>query len=388
MQVEAKYIPDLSWTESGLPQKERTKHVHGIHPYLGKYIPQLVDYFLERYFEKDDCILDPFVGSGTTLIEANAHSMDSIGIDVSEFNIILCKVKTMRYDLKLLKREFNDIVSKVKRSVQRNDVEEKLDRYLEDNPIAESRSDVNIAEASEYLKTWYHPVALYPLLVFRDLIKDYHYKDALKVLLSRTARSSRLAPHYELDFPRKPFTQDYWCYKHARTCHPTTNALGFLERYSVDTYLRIAEFDKIRTENKVKLIHGDSREVDYPKFDGVITSPPYVGLIDYHEQHRYAYELLGLKDKSSHEIGAKRNKTGKKAVEEYRRSISRVISKIAEMSTRSQIIFVVNDKFDLYESICDDAGVKITERFQRKVDRRTGRRSSGDFHEDIIIMRG
>ena len=31
-------------------------------------------------------------------------------------------------------------------------------------------------------------------------------------------------------------------------------------------------------------------------FDAVVTSPPYPGLIDYHEQHRYAYELLGLDD--------------------------------------------------------------------------------------------
>jgi hypothetical protein len=35
----------------------------------------------------------------------------------------------------------------------------------------------------------------------------------------------------------------------------------------------------------------------------VITSPPYPGLIDYHEQHRYAYELLGLDDRATDEIG-------------------------------------------------------------------------------------
>lgn len=387
MQVEARFVPELSWTEGGLPQKVRTKHVHGIHPYLGKYVPQIVDYFIERYFKKDDCILDPFVGSGTTLVEANTHSMDSIGVDISEFNIILCKVKTERYDLTLLKKEFDDIISKVKIRVQRNSIEENLDLYLKANPIAEAHTDVDLSEASEYLRNWYHPVALYPILVFRSLIKNYHYQDALKVLLSRTARSSRLVPHYELDFPRKPFTEDYWCHKHARTCHPTTNALGFLERYSIDTYLRIAEFDKIRTKNKVKLIHDDSQEVDYPQSDGVITSPPYVGLIDYHEQHRYAYELLGLEDKSEKEIGAKRNKSGKRAVENYKRSISRVISKIINNSTQGSLIFVVNDKFDLYESICEQAGVRIKERLRRKVDRRTGRRSHGDFHEDIIVMK-
>ena len=33
----------LSWTEAELPERERTKHVHRLHPYLGKYVPQLVE---------------------------------------------------------------------------------------------------------------------------------------------------------------------------------------------------------------------------------------------------------------------------------------------------------------------------------------------------------
>lgn len=46
----------------GLPEYERTKHVHRLHPYLGKFIPQLVEWFLARYFKEDDIILDPFMG--------------------------------------------------------------------------------------------------------------------------------------------------------------------------------------------------------------------------------------------------------------------------------------------------------------------------------------
>ena len=43
------------------------------------------------------------------------------------------------------------------------------------------------------------------------------------------------------------------------------------------------------------MITDDSREAQLGgPFDAVLTSPPYPGLIDYHEQHRYAYELLGL----------------------------------------------------------------------------------------------
>ncbi len=352
---------------------------------MGKYVPQLVDYFLDRYFKEGDTILDPFVGSGTTLVEANIHSMNSIGIDISEFNILLCKVKTDSYELPVLKKEFDDIVQKVKERVKVNNAETKIDDYLVGNPITQMHSTTDKREASEYLRTWYDPVALYPLLLFRDMIPKYHYQDALKILLSRTARSSRLAPHYQLDFPNRPFTEDYYCHKHARTCHPTTNAMGFMERYAVDTYKRIADFQKVRTQRSVELMHADSRETVFPDNSGVVTSPPYVGLIDYHEQHRYAYELLGLKDKSEKEIGAKKAKNGKKATEAYEDSITKVISRIAK-STQGPIVFVVNDKFNVYESICENAQVKIIERLKRKVDRRTGRRSSGEFYEDLIVM--
>jgi hypothetical protein len=51
-------------------------------------------------------------------------------------------------------------------------------------------------------------------------------------------------------------------------------------------------------ERDAFVLHDDSRFVEYgATFDGVLTSPPYPGLIDYHKQHRYAYELLGLDDR-------------------------------------------------------------------------------------------
>lgn len=84
----------LNWTEKQLPERERTKHVHRLHPYLGKYIPQLVEVFLRKYVSAGDTVLDPFCGSGTTLVQANELGVNSIGCDISAFNVLLCKVKT------------------------------------------------------------------------------------------------------------------------------------------------------------------------------------------------------------------------------------------------------------------------------------------------------
>ena len=73
----------------GLPEYERTKHVHRLHPYLGKFIPQLVEWFLSRYFKEDDIILDPFMGSRTTLVHSNDLKMYAILRDISELFSLL-----------------------------------------------------------------------------------------------------------------------------------------------------------------------------------------------------------------------------------------------------------------------------------------------------------
>ena len=72
---------NLNWRERDLPENERTKHVHRLHPYMGKFIPQLVEIFLRKYQPK--LVYDPFCGSGTTLAEANILGVDSVGTDIS-----------------------------------------------------------------------------------------------------------------------------------------------------------------------------------------------------------------------------------------------------------------------------------------------------------------
>ena len=66
------------------------------------------------------------------------------------------------------------------------------------------------------------------------------------------------------------------------------------------------------------VLHGDAaRSIPGAGFDAVVTSPPYPGLIDYHEQHRYAYELLGLDDLRERELGAAAGGTSREALGRY-----------------------------------------------------------------------
>ena len=112
-------------------------------------------------------------------------------------------------------------------------------------------------------------------------------------------------------------------------CRPVESAGKFLTRYLADTAARIAAFADVRDHRRAAVVlHGDARELALGgPYDGVITSPPYPGLIDYHEQHRYAYELLGLDDRRERELGAAARGTSKAAVEEYVAGIAAVLAR-------------------------------------------------------------
>ena len=378
-----KVIKELSWTEKELPQRERTKHVHSLHQYVGKFVPQLVDYFLRRDLKNSKLICDPFMGSGTTLVESNVYGIPSIGLDISKFNVILCNVKTKNYNITNLRKEINAILENTISVIGKTD----LDNFISDK----KKRKLGIITNSEYLNTWYHPEALHALLVFRDLISKYRYQNVLKIILSRSARSSRMIAHYETDHPKKPQNDDYYCIKHERICHPTKNSMAFLKRYCNDVVKRIDEFQQMRNDVYTKALHGDSTKFDFSelKINDVFTSPPYIGLLDYHDQHRYAYELLGLRDHSDSEIGKRKDGSSKTAISNYKKNMIKSIKNITESSfdrKNGVFIIVVNDKLDLYDEIISNAGMVIKKRLCRTVNRRSGRRATS-FNEDIIICK-
>ena len=144
----------------------------------------------------------------------------------------------------------------------------------------------------------------------------------LRVVLARAARSARRTTHFDLDFPREPQVEPYWCHKHRRECRPVGTASQFLRRYTLDTLARLKEFARVRSRARAAtVLHDDVRRLELGRFDGVLTSPPYPGLIDYHEQHRYAYELLGLDDRRELELGAAAAGTSRAALAAYSEGI-------------------------------------------------------------------
>lgn len=124
---------DINWGLSFdfLKEADTTKHVHRLHPYKGKFIPQLVEYFLdahtddfkkEAYFKEGDIVLDPFCGSGTTLVQANELGMHAIGVDISEFNALVSNIKVEKHNLVNVQNEIYAITSALKRFISKSNV--------------------------------------------------------------------------------------------------------------------------------------------------------------------------------------------------------------------------------------------------------------------------
>ena len=141
------YDKDINWKLSfkEYKERERTKHVHRLHPYKGKFIPQLVEYFIddhidefkqEIYFNKGDIILDPFCGSGTALIQANELGLHAVGIDISAFNKMITNAKLVKYDINKLEENIKDISKKFSNLIRSrdnlkfgNELKEKLNEF-------------------------------------------------------------------------------------------------------------------------------------------------------------------------------------------------------------------------------------------------------------------
>jgi hypothetical protein len=355
---------DLSWSERDLPERERTKHVHRLHPYLGKYIPQLVEQLFVRHVPPGGRVLDPFAGSGTTLVQALESGLDSVGVDIAAFNCLLMRVKTAEWNPFVLERELREALSRFE------------------------RGEGVAGDATAYVEEWFAPQARDDLLRFRSLVDGCEHADVLRVVLARAARSARLTTHFDLDFPRAPQTEPYWCHKHKRECRPIEHADHFIRRYTLDTLARLKEFGRVRKPRGVVVLHGDARTLEFPaRFDAVVTSPPYPGLIDYHEQHRYAYELLELVDRRDDEIGAAERGTSRPAVGAYVDGIAEVLAACREaLAPRGNVVIVVNDRRALYPEILDRAGLSLEQRYRRHVNRRTGRRA-GEYYEDVLVAR-
>lgn len=449
---------DLNWALSfdQYKEAETTKHVHRLHPYKGKFIPQLVEYFLdchtdsfkkESYFKPGDIVLDPFSGSGTTMIQACELGIHAVGIDVSAFNAVIGNTKVQKHNLISIQKEITRITNSLKQFLENShtvDFENRLLKELNvfnnkhfpvpkykyelkqglinenvfgaekekeflpiyENLVKEYNIKLRQDKNDTFLDKWYSEHVRNEIqFVFDEIkkIKDSDTKKVLSVILSRTIRSCRATTHADLATLLEPVTATYYCSKHGKMCKPLFSILKWWQTYTNDTVKRLASFDKLRTETNQYCLTGDSRTIDITKelekknndlaklvkeqkIKGIFSSPPYVGLIDYHEQHAYAYDLFGFNRQDELEIGPLFKGQGKEAKQSYIEGISAVLNNCKKyLADDFDVFLVANDKYNMYPTIAEKAGMQIVNQYKRPVLNRT-EKDKGAYSETIFHL--
>lgn len=223
-------------------QKNRTRSVnqyltHWIYPYKGKFHPQMIRSLLNIIgLNEGDTVLDPFIGSGTTALEAQLLGINCVGIDISSLCVLQSKVKVESIDV------LTDIIN-LKKSIK-----DKIGAPLFN---AENRTlDESIESISD------------------EKVKNF-YKMAKLVAISDNARRGR------------NFSNAF--FKNLE-----------LMVYSLTDYYQIAKAIKLKL-GRADIRVGDSRKLplDPESIDGIITSPPYSIALDYVANDAHALKTLG-----------------------------------------------------------------------------------------------
>mgnify|MGYP004000730485 FL=1 len=242
-------------------------YTHGFFKYPCKFIPQIPRWAIQQHTNPGDLVLDPFAGSGTTLVEAVLNERIGLGVDFDKFSQLLCKVKTTKYEKKLLTK-INNISTNFKILEKENqdflpDIHN-LDHWFPKQNISKLSSLLGEIEQYSSDKKCYN----FFLVCFASTIRKCSFAD---------------------DVSPKPYVST----RIKKT--PLNVKEVFLK--NVKIYLKNLEEFKHSKLEKSTIISNDARDIKNKKYDGkvklAVTSPPYINAFDYVRSLRLENAWLG-----------------------------------------------------------------------------------------------
>lgn len=260
----------------GISEKS-SNYTHNLHKYYAKLIPQIPRYLIERYSGLNDIILDPFCGSGTTLVEAKILGRNCIGLDINPLAILISRVKTSLIDIK----ELEMVVDLVKDEINnRSSGEKVVFQNIEHWFGSKARSELERLKTSiNILKPKIDETIYRFLLVcFSSIIRRCSYADST---ISKIYKSKKVLNKIKGGWEPQPikfFMEN--TQKYAKKIINYSNSLNgnktFIKLFEEDANLA---FQRFQTEN-----------ID--SVDLILTSPPYINAQNY--LRTYKLELFWL----------------------------------------------------------------------------------------------
>jgi DNA modification methylase len=225
---------------------------HTFHPYPARFIPQIPSTFIKIFTKEGETVLDPFVGCGTTLVEAFLNNRNSIGNDLNPLAVLISKVKTTLID----EDKFRYLNTKLS---------------LLNSYIHYRNEENNIKLPSRKLSKIFTDDVVTKLMAIRRLLQDIRdegYQDLY-------------------DFGRVALSASIW------TLIESDKQIDIANLFTSKIYSMQKEmlkmFNSISSVPKTKLICGDARKLSLENnsIDLIVTSPPYVNALDYYRIHMY-----------------------------------------------------------------------------------------------------
>lgn len=300
---------------------DTTYLTHSLHPYPAKFPPQLPRIVLKKYGSAGMTVLDPFCGSGTTLVEARLLGFNAVGVDVNGLSTLLSKVKATP----LTNCEIQEIKEFIKR--------------VEAEQTAWSRKRPNVqVKQIEGLEHWFqHNVAeeLTHLVNRINEVEDADERDFLKIVVSSIiVRVSNQESDTRFAARNKNIPDNYTFQQFVG------RAYEYLDR--------VAEYSKMVPETgSLSLYNADSRNLDMlasNSIDMVITSPPYANTYDYYLYHKFRKRWLDIDVKFAqyNEIGSRREYSSlKKPATQWTADLKLCFNEMYRVMKKGGLAFIV-----------------------------------------------